>query len=88
MDEKLFEIVEYGGQLDKRAENGWALEVNLVSWNGMPPKIDIRSWSPDHERMTRGITLTEEQARKLGQMLGSRYKDRHLSAPEKEMTER
>lgn len=88
MDEKLFEIVEYGGQLDKRAENGWALEVNLVSWNGMPPKIDIRSWSPDHERMTRGITLTEDQARKLSQMLGSRYKDRHLSSPEKEMTER
>ena len=83
MDEKLFEIVEYGGQLDRRADNGCALEVNLFAWNGGVPKIDIRSWDAEHKRMTRGITLTEDQAKKLGQMLHSRYRDRHMPEPEK-----
>ena len=41
-------------------ETPWTREVNLVSWNGKPPKIDIRDWSESHERMSRGITLTEE----------------------------
>lgn len=82
------DIVEYGGPLEPRNENGWAMEVNLVSWNGSPPKIDIRSWSADHSRMARGITLTEDQARKLNQMLSSRFRDRHISASEKGISER
>lgn len=65
-------------------ENGWAMEVNLVSWNEGKPKIDIRSWSEDHRRMSRGITLTEEQANKLSQILSSRYRDRNMSAPDKD----
>ena len=83
--EVTYDIIERGGMLDdRRNDSGWALEVNLVAWNGGQPKIDIRSWDPRHERMTRGITLTEDQARKLGQILSSRYKDRHISAPEKD----
>ena len=83
--EVTFEIRERGGMLDNgRNDNGWAMEVNLVSWNGGQPKIDIRSWNESHERMTRGITLTEDQAKKLGQILSSRYKDRHITAPEKD----
>lgn len=39
-------------------DNGWTKELNIVSWNGADPKYDIREWSPDHERMSRGITLT------------------------------
>lgn len=54
--------------------NGWRKEVNLVSWNGGPAKIDIRDWSPDHERMTRGITLPEDAAEKLAVALAERYK--------------
>lgn len=51
----------------------WAKEVNIVSWNGGQPKIDIRDWSQDHTRMSRGITLTEEQAEKLTAALVERY---------------
>lgn len=54
--------------------DGWHKEVNLVSWNGGPAKIDIRDWSPDHERMTRGITLPEDAAEKLAAALAKRYK--------------
>ena len=43
----------------------WTLELNLVSWNDRPAKIDIRSWSPDHEKMGKGITLSREEGEKL-----------------------
>ena len=37
-------------------------QLNMVSWNGNPPKYDIRDWSPDGSRMGKGISLTEEGA--------------------------
>lgn len=42
---------------------GWTKELNIVSWNGAAPKYDIRDWAQDHEKMGKGITLTEEEAR-------------------------
>ena len=44
---------------------GWNKELRLVSWNDADPKYDIRDWSPDDEKMGKGITLTEEEARNL-----------------------
>lgn len=46
-------------------KNGWKREINLVSWNGRNPKIDIRDWAPGHEKMGKGLTLTREEAVKL-----------------------
>ena len=83
-----FEIMERGGALEMANDNGWRLEVNLVAWNSGKPKIDIRSWSPDHQRMTRGITLTETQAEKLAHILSERYRDRNISAPIRDNEER
>ena len=85
-----FEIVEHIGVLDvmDNREEKWTKEVNLVAWNGGKPKIDIRSWSPDHQRMTRGITLTETQAEKLAHILSERYRDRNISAPIRDNEER
>ena len=51
------------------SENGWRKELNLVSWNGKPAKLDIREWSPDHTRMAKGITLRSEEARLLQRAL-------------------
>ena len=68
-----FRIVERLGVLDTH-KSGWSREVNLVAWNGLPPKFDIRDWDPDHERMGRGITLTEDAAEKLAIALADRYK--------------
>jgi hypothetical protein len=59
-----FEIVKTYGVISEE-KGGWRKELNLVSWNGRTPKFDIRDWSPDHEKMGKGITLTEEQAAKL-----------------------
>ena len=34
-------------------------------WNGKPAKVDIREWDPEHEHMSRGITLRKSEALKL-----------------------
>lgn len=59
-----FEIVKHFGTLSTSAI-GWSVELNLVNWNGKEPKYDLRSWDADHERMSRGITLTEDELKKL-----------------------
>lgn len=50
---------------------GWTKELNIVAWNGGKPKYDIREWSPDHTRMSRGITLTDNEVANLSQLLQS-----------------
>ncbi len=51
---------------------GWNKELNLVSWNGKEPKYDLRDWAPDHEKMGKGVTLTEEELNKLKNILANR----------------
>lgn len=63
-----YEIVEVIGVLSE-SPKGWKKEVNRISWNGATPKIDIRDWAPDHEKMGKGITLTEDETKKLLDML-------------------
>ena len=62
-----YEIKEHIGTLQH--EDDWNKEVNIAAWNGGEPKIDIRSWSDDHKHMSRGITLTEEEAWKLASLI-------------------
>lgn len=64
-----YEILQTYGVIDT-SEKGWTTEVNLISWNGNKPKIDIRTWSPDHQKMTKGITFHKDQLQKLIQILG------------------
>lgn len=63
-----YEIVERLGVLstDKR---GWTKELNLVSWNERDPKYDLRSWNPDHSRMSKGFTFNKEEAEMLHTIL-------------------
>ncbi|MDR3276650.1 MAG: hypothetical protein LBT11_05510 [Treponema sp.] len=63
-----FDILKHFGVLSEE-RNGWKKEVNLVSWNGRNPKIDIRDWAPGHEKMGKGITLTTEEAQPLQGLL-------------------
>lgn len=49
--------------------SGWTKEVNLISWNGREPKIDIRDWNPDHSRMGKGITLTADDAKAVADII-------------------
>ncbi|MDR1901266.1 MAG: hypothetical protein LBQ88_03150 [Treponema sp.] len=63
-----FDILKHYGILSEE-KSGWKLEVNLVSWNGHNPKIDIRDWAPGHEKTGKGITLSREEAIKLQELL-------------------
>jgi len=82
-DEVYFDLMEHIGVLATK-DNGWAKEVNIVAWNGGKPKVDIRDWDPSHERMTKGITLFEEEAEKLTKALARRYGLRYTgTAPSK-----
>ena len=44
-----------------REWKGWTKEINRVSFNGAPAKFDIRAWNPDHTKMGKGITLSNEE---------------------------
>ena len=63
-----FEIIETLGVIST-SPKGWTKEVNLIRWNDKPAKIDIRDWSPDHEKMGKGITLTDEEGQALKEIL-------------------
>lgn len=65
-----FEIVKHIGVIDSYP-SGWTKEVNLVSWNGNDAKYDIREWSPEHDKMSRGLTLTKEEVIKLMDILSN-----------------
>jgi hypothetical protein len=68
MGEISFNIEKAFGILSEE-KGGWKKEINLVSWNNRPPKIDIREWSPDHEKMGKGLTFTKDEAVKLAELL-------------------
>ena len=68
MPEIKYEIVENLGVLSE-TEKGWQKELNLISWNDRPAKYDLRDWSPNHEKMGKGITLTNEEVAKLKELL-------------------
>lgn len=55
-----YEVVEHIGTLSE-SPSGWTRELNFVSWNDRPAKYDIRDWSPDHEKMGKGLTFTKEE---------------------------
>ena len=40
-------------------------ELNLVSWNNRDAKLDLRSWTLDHGRAYKGLTLTMQEAKDL-----------------------
>lgn len=66
-----FEIMEQIGVL-KENPKGWKKELNKVSWNGGEPKYDIREWDPNHEKMSRGLTLTDEEMQILVEIMNNR----------------
>ena len=63
-----YEIVEHIAVLST-SKTGWTKELNLVSWNGRAPKYDIREWAPEHAKMGKGVTLTDEEYAKLKELL-------------------
>ena len=68
MDNELkYEIINEIGVLSD--DGKWRVEINRISWNGREPKYDLRRWSVDHEKMGKGVTLTDEELLALGEII-------------------
>ena len=63
-----YEIIETIAVLSE-SPKGWKKELNLISWNGLYPKYDLREWAPGHEKMGKGITLSKEELTELKRIL-------------------
>lgn len=50
----------------KKAEG---VVLNFISWNGAAPKLDLREWSPEHDKMGKGITMNIDEAHELKKIL-------------------
>ncbi len=68
MAELKFEITQNIGILSESSK-GWSKELNLISWNDRDPKYDIREWSPEHDKMGKGVTLSKDEIIALRDML-------------------
>ena len=69
MSEIRCEMKQHLGVLSKNEKTGWTTEANIVSWNGGQDKVDIRDWSPDHSKFSKGKTLTRTEAEALRAIL-------------------
>lgn len=69
MKEFKYEIVKHIGTVSTSPDGKYALEVNMVSYNDAPAKVDIRTWNKATGQMYKGITLTHDEAVSLGQIL-------------------
>ena len=60
-----YEIVERIAVLSQSGTT--SKELNRVSYNGAPPKWDLRSWRREdgEEKLLKGLTLTDEEAAAL-----------------------
>ena len=43
----------------------------MVSWNDRPAKYDIRDWDENHEKMGKGITLSETEMQNLVDLINN-----------------
>ena len=48
-------------------DSGYTLELNRVSYNGYPAKLDLRKWKDG--KPLKGVTLSDEEARSLSAAL-------------------
>ncbi len=53
------------------SKSGWQTKLTSVSWGGREAKFDLRSWSPDGEKMSKGISLTAEELKALKDLLST-----------------
>ncbi len=63
-----FSIMRHIGVLAEGTK-GWKKEVNMVSWNDRPAKLDIREWDENHVKMSKGITLSAEESGLLRELI-------------------
>ena len=76
-----FRILEHLGVL-RASASGWTRELNYISWNDRPPKYDVRDWTPDHKKSTRGITFTDYEMGRICECVSKRNAARAQEDPD------
>ncbi|OUQ13819.1 YdbC family protein [Lachnoclostridium sp. An138] len=69
MKEFRYEITEHIATISESADRRFTLELNRISYNGAPAKLDLRRWNRQDDRMQKGLVLTEEEAGELKAIL-------------------
>lgn len=69
-DEVRYRHYRFIGEIGK-SNNGWIREVNIIAWNNGNPGLDIRSWKPDHSKMSRGVNLPYPEVQNLKELLNN-----------------
>lgn len=64
-----FDIKERIAVLSESGNGVYATEVNMISFNGAEPKLDIRKWDKRTDRMLKGIALSGEEVEALKKAL-------------------
>ena len=60
-----YEIKRHIATLSTNTFENTALELNLVSYRGAEPKLDLRKWNKATNQLLKGVTLNREEAEKL-----------------------
>ena len=64
-----YEITKKIGVLSESHGGDYTVEVNMISYNGSTPKLDIRKWDRRGDRMLKGITLNADETETLRSLL-------------------
>lgn len=76
MEEKRIEF-EIKRSIGVLADNGTSVrkELNLISWNGAEPTLDLRSWGRENGAIKplKGMTLSVEEAKRLSELLNGYF---------------
>ncbi len=72
-----FEILEHIGTITDNT-TGWPVELNIVSFNDGEANYDIRKWNKNHTRMSKGISLTFDELKKLSFIIDNYIKENEL----------
>lgn len=71
MGEFNYNITKKLGILSQTDNGEYTKEVNLISYNGKEPKVDIRRWDRKNDKMQKGITLDHEEVEALKEILAT-----------------
>ena len=68
MAEITYDIVKKIGVIGDES-GAWETQLNLISWNHGKPKYDVRKWNTETGRMSKGISLTEDELIDLAKLI-------------------
>jgi hypothetical protein len=66
-----YNITKKLGVLSQTESREYTKEVNLISYNGREPIVDIRRWDRKSDKMQKGITLNHEEVQALKDILAT-----------------